>query len=126
MPTLTFADYFCTQNNIPRDQYERTVFKLSLYRRAVPFTGLLLMMNRNHFTADHDFIKAVAHLAGIRNFAIEAERFHEHPYNRGVLRWKLRMRISTTRLRSLVKATFLATGVGPDGAPENRGSRPSV
>jgi hypothetical protein len=83
------------------------------------------MMNRNHFTADHDFIKAVAHLTHIRNFAIEAERFHDHPYNRGILRWKFRMRISTTRLRGLVKSTFLNAGVAADGSSDNGGSRPS-
>lgn len=126
MLPLTFADYFCAQHKIPLEQYESAVFKLLLYRRAVPFTGFLVILNRDHFTADHDLIKAVAHLTRIRNFAVEVERFHDHPYNRGMLRWRFRMRISTTRLRGLVKATFLQAGVAPDGIPDIGGSRPSI
>ncbi|MFA6287730.1 MAG: hypothetical protein WC661_10135 [Opitutaceae bacterium] len=125
MPPRTFADYFCAQHQIPLDQYESEVFKRVLYRRARFLVWLLTILNRNHFTADHDLIKAVAHLTRLRAFAVEAERFRDHPYNRGILRWTLCMRISTTRLRTLIKMTFLAAGVLPETAPDG-GSRPAV
>jgi len=121
----TFADHFCAQHQIPLEQYESEVFKRVLYRRARPFVWLFVLMDRNHFTADHDLIKAVAHLTRLRAFAVEAERFRDHPYNRGMLRWQLCMRISTARLRALIKKTFLAAGVPPETAPDG-GGRPAV
>ncbi len=124
-PPTTFADYFCAQHQIPLEQYESEVFKRVLYRRVRPFVWFFVMVNRNHFTADHDLIKAVAHLTRLRAFAVEAERFRDHPYNRGILRWRFCMRISTTRLRTLIKTTFLEAGVLPEVIPDG-GSRPAV
>jgi hypothetical protein len=51
-------------------------------------------------------IYGVEHLRKMRDFKTEAERFNEHPGNRGCLRRQLRIRISTNRLKRLIRTTL--------------------
>ena len=126
MATPTFAEAFCSQRGIPLEKYGDAVFWRTLYKRAIPFIWLLPLLHIDHFTADLDLIKSVGQLRQLRGFAFEAERFREHPCNRGSLRWRFCLRISTSRLRTLMKTTFEKAGVAPEELIATGGSRPSV
>lgn len=111
MSSLTFGECFCQKNNIPPEQFARAVMCRVLYRRTLAVRWLLPLLSRNYFSADFDLIYGVERLRRLRDFAAEAERFNEHPANRGWLRRTLRLRVSTTRLRSLIRET-LPRGAG--------------
>lgn len=104
--TPTFAESFCAQKQIAPEQFAREVFGRSLYRRALWLKWLLPLLKKNYFTADFDLIYGVERLRRLRDFATEAERFNEHPANRGWLRRTLCLRVSTKRLRALIRDTL--------------------
>lgn len=106
MSDPTFAECFCAKNNLTREQYAREVFNRVIYRRVLWVKWLLPMLNRNHFAADFDLIYGVERLRRLREFSAEAERFNEHPANRGWLRRGMMMRVSTSRLRTLIRETL--------------------
>ncbi len=108
MNNPTFAEIFCAQHGIPPEQFACTVFERTLYRRALPFVWLVRFLKPNHFAADFDLIYGVEHLRRLRDFIPEAERFNEHPGNRGWLRRRASLRISTNRLKQLIRATLPA------------------
>ena len=112
MNTPTFAEIFCALHGIPREQFAREIFKRALYRRAAPLVGLLRFLKPNYFAADFDLIYAVEHLRRLRDFNAEAERFNEHPANRGWLRRRACIRMSTNRLKQLIKATLPSSSAG--------------
>jgi len=106
MSNPTFADSFCAQHGVPREQYARAIFKRALYRRARLVAWLLPIFKREYFAADFDLIYQVEHIRRLRDFNTEAERFHEHSSNRGWLRRRFLIRVSTSRLKNLIKATL--------------------
>lgn len=67
---------------------------------------LLSLWSRSYFASDYDLIYGVERLSRLRDFQEEAERFYAHPANRGTLRRRLGMRVSTGRLRSLIRETL--------------------
>jgi hypothetical protein len=123
MSNLTFAECFCAKNNIPPEHYAREVFNRVLYRRTHVFKWLLPLVNQNYFAADFDLIYGVEGLKRMRDFATEAERFNEHPANRGWLRRTFCLRVSSGRLKVLIRETLPAkTGNTNPGLPEDRGT----
>jgi len=106
MSSPKFADCFCAKNNIPREDYARAVFNRALYRRTHLVKWLLPLLHTNYFTADYDMIYAVESLSRRRDFTMEAHRFNEHPANRGWLRRTLCLRISTARLKDIIRETL--------------------
>lgn len=60
------------------------------------------------FAADFDLIRAVGRVRRLKDFDTEAHAFAHHPANRGILRKKGRIRVSTKRLRSLMRETMAA------------------
>ncbi len=105
-PTPTFAESFCAQHGIQREQFVRIVFKQVLYPRTLLLTGFLQFLKCDYFAPDFDLIYGVEHLRRMREFKIEASRFNEHPANRGWLRRRLRLRVSTHLLQALIKETL--------------------
>lgn len=126
MSNPTFSECFCARYNIPPEQFAREVFRMCIYRRTRLFKWLLPLINQNHFAADFDLIYGVERLTRMRDFVTEAERFNEHPANRGFLRRKLCLRVSTTRLKALIKETLprKAAGASADLSVEKGSSTP--
>lgn len=106
MSNPTFAECYCLKHNIPPEEFARTIFNRALYRRALIIKWLLPLLHRGYFAADFDLIYGVERLRRMRDFATEAERFNEHPANRGFLRRTLCLRVSTNRLRALIRETL--------------------
>jgi hypothetical protein len=65
-------------------------------------------MNPNYFAADFDLIYGVENLRRLRDFKTEVARFNEHPANRGLLRRTFCFRVSTCRLKELIRETLPA------------------
>lgn len=63
-------------------------------------------MNKNHFAADLDLVRAAGRLRRLRDLADEIADFNHHPANVGFWRTQLKLRLSTTRLRALMRATL--------------------
>jgi hypothetical protein len=106
MSNPTFAESFCAKNNIPPEEFARAVFNRVLYRRTHFVKWLLPLINHNYFAADFDLIYSVESLTRRRDFDIEVARFHEHPGNHGWLRRTFCLRVSTARLKKLVRQTM--------------------
>lgn len=106
MSSPTFEESFCQQHGIGRERFVRVVLKQTLYRRARAVGWFFAIFNGDYYAADYELISAVGQLRRLRDFNNEAERFNYHPANRGWLRRKLCIRVSTNRLRQLVKATL--------------------
>ncbi len=106
MRNLTFAECFCAKNNIPPEKFAHVVFNRVLYRRTHLFKWLLPVFQPNYFSADFDLILGVQHLRRMRDFVAEAERFNAHPANHGWLRRAFCLRVSTSRLKALIRETL--------------------
>lgn len=133
MRTPTFAESFCAQHRIAPEQFVQAVFKAALYRRARVFAPILHFFSHDYFAADFDLIYGVEHLRRVRDFTAEAERFNEHPGNRGWLRRRLCLRVSTKRLKALIRETLAhsavrsgATASPFEPTPSNEESRMSL
>ena len=109
MSNLTFAECYCLKHNLPPEQFARTIFNRSLYRRTHLVKWLLPLLHQGYFAADFDLIYGVERLRRVRDFSTEAERFNEHPANGGFLRRTLCLRVSTNRLRALIRETLPRT-----------------
>jgi len=120
MSDPTFAECFCARNNVPREKFVRAVFKRTLYRRAYLLRWLLPLMHPNYFAADFDLIYGVENLRRVRDFVLEAERFNAHPANHGWLRRTFCLRVSTSRLKALIRETM------PRKSSSTRGSAPPM
>jgi hypothetical protein len=106
MSNPTFAECFCAKNNIPREEFARMVFNRALYPRTHLVKWLLPLFGRQYFAADFDLIYSVASLTRLRDFDIEVDRFNEHPGNHGWLRRTICLRVSTGRLKKLMRQTI--------------------
>jgi hypothetical protein len=120
MNDKTFAEMFCAQRGLPESAYEREVLRETLYPHARVLAGFIRLISSRHFSADADFIFNVGKLRRFREFYNEAEEYSHHPENRGFWRITLSLRVSTRRMRHLVRTTLhphVAAGLGaPDDA----------
>ena len=106
MKNATFAECFCAKNNIPPEKYTRAVFNRVLYKRTHLLRWLLRLVDPNYFAADFDLILGVEQASRMSDFVLEAERFNNHPANHGWLRRTFCLRVSTNRLRALMRETL--------------------
>ena len=104
-PVITFSEKFCAQHQLAPERYEAAVLRLTLHtpaRLLQPLLGLF----PGYFSADRGFVRGVGRITRLRDFDPEALDFADDPANRGVLRQRLRLRVSTRRMRRLVHATL--------------------
>ena len=105
-----FAVLFCQKRNLARDRFVEEVLAESLYPHAHVLYVLLVWLHSDYGAADLDFIGGVGRISCLQDFWGEAEDFAHHPNNRGLLRQRLRIRVSARRLRRLLKETFRVPG----------------
>ena len=102
---MNFAEKFCAQHNLAPEKFESEVFRRALHNRARLLWPLLALIP-GYFAADREFVRGVGRISRLREFEGEAIDFNHDPANRGVMRQWLRFRVSTRRLRRLVRATL--------------------
>jgi hypothetical protein len=68
---------------------------------------LITLFKRYHFAADYDFVNSIGQLTRYRDFDLYLEGFSRHPKHYGFLRRVLRLRVSSHRLRVIVRETMV-------------------
>ena len=117
MTEKTFAELFCEKHGLDAEQYERVVMRRALYPHARIVAPLVALLWPQHFAADVDFVRSVARLRRYREFFFESEEFAHHPANRGFWRLAAHIRISSRKLRRMVRSTLhQEVGTEPDGS----------
>ena len=117
----TFAERYCAQNAIPAAEFQRHLVKRALYPHARFFVPVLLLLNSEYLTADHDFIRGVERLTKYNEFYSASVDYVHHPANRGFLRRRCKIRVSSDRLRRIVRATL---HLAPKESDDNMDTRP--
>lgn len=106
-PRREFAKLYCEHHDIDTSDYLLTLFKRSLYPHARPLKWLLQWLSPNYFRADYDFVHDVGRIRRFKDYELAVEEFIYHPANRdNPLRTLLRIRVSSGRLRRIVRATM--------------------
>ena len=116
----SFAELFCQKRNLAPDRFVEEVLAETLYPHAHILYVLFVWLRPDYGAADLDFIGGVGRLTRLQDFWLEAEDFGHHPQNFGLLRQRLRIRVSARRLRRLMKKTMDVTTpqtVWPSVAP---------
>ena len=106
MNNQTFTEFFCVKHKISHDDFVREVFNRSLYPHARLLKWLLIFYDPYYFDPDHELIASAGAIGRVRDFVNEAYQFNIHPANCGWLRRKLRLRVSTQRLRAIIRETL--------------------
>jgi hypothetical protein len=106
MTEKTFAELFCEKHGLSAEKYERVVVGRALYPHARLLAPLVAFLWPQHFAADLDFVRSVARLRRYREFFFESEEFAHHPANRGFWRLTAHIRISSRKLRRMVRTTL--------------------
>jgi len=118
MKNATFAECFCAKNNIPLEKYANAVFNRALYKRTHLVRWFLRVVDPHYFAADFDLILGVEQACRMSDLVSEAERFNNHPANHGWLRRTFCLRVSTNRLKALMRETL------PEKSRQTRSRRP--
>jgi hypothetical protein len=105
-PSRTFEELYCEQRGIPAEKFEPLIFRRALYPHARCLHRLITLLAPDYFAADHDIVRATGRLRRVRDFRVEAAEFTCHPANTGSLRRTFRVRLSTGRLRALLRQTL--------------------
>ena len=105
-PFRSFSECYCERFKVTPEQVTQEVFRRSLHPHARWLVGLLIFYDAFHFAADYELILSVGSIRRMRDFPVEAVRFNLHPVNHGFRRRKWLLRVSTKRLRSIVRETL--------------------
>ena len=106
MSGVSFIEAFCVRHRLPPERFEQAVLRRTLYAHARLLAPLCRFFDRNYLAADVDLVRAAGTLYGARDLTGEIADFTHHPANCGFMREVLRVRISTKRLRTLMRATL--------------------
>lgn len=106
MNNQTFTECFCGNQKIANEKFADEVLARSLYPHARLVKWLLIFYDPYYFASDYELILSIGELRRSRDFQIEADRFNEHPANCGWLRRKFLLRVSTRRLRGIIRETL--------------------
>jgi hypothetical protein len=119
MADPTFAEAWCAKHGTAPEAFATTVLPRALHAHARLVAPVIRFFDHNHFAADLDLVRAAGGLRRVRDLADEITDFNHHPANTGFWRQTMNVRISTHRLRHLMRATL------PHHAAKD-GSRPPV
>ncbi|MFI5356170.1 MAG: hypothetical protein ACHQ4G_02420 [Opitutales bacterium] len=124
MKAPTFAERYCTKNAIPASEFERHLLRRVLYPHARLLAPILLVLHSEYLAADHDFIRGVERLTLYHEFFSASVDYVHHPANRGFLRRQCKIRISSDRLRRIVRATLQPEAAAADDDQDPRHETP--
>ena len=109
MSQQSFAVLYCRQLDLPLAEFEQHIFRRALYQHARPLTWLLVQGRKDYFRADAEFIEDVGRLTRYEDFFAVALDYGQHYSNGWYPRRVLRLRVSTERMRRLVRDVFKST-----------------
>lgn len=103
----TFQKLFCAESRCSEREFVNRVLWRCLHGRAYLLGPLLSRLHPDHFAADRELVRAIAQCSRLADVEAEIRDFVSDHRNQSWLRGRGRMRISTRRVRSLVR-TYLA------------------
>jgi hypothetical protein len=112
MKPRTFAEIYCEREGLAPGEWPGVLFRRTLYPHARVLARIIRLVNRRHFLADHEFVEDVGHLRNLSDFTLVLGSYLEHPSNWGLLRRRLRVRVSARRMLAIVRTVFAT----PDSA----------
>lgn len=115
-PRRSFGELYVEQHALTAADFERHLLARVLYPHARLLRPFLRLLRPDHFGADLDLIRDVALIRRTRDLTNELNAYSHHPGNVGALRRFFRVRLSTTRLHRVVRATFHPDGPGGESA----------
>ncbi len=98
-----FRDRFCEQHRCAPEAFVQKVFWASLYPHAIPVAALILLVNREFFSADRALILGVAEATTLKRVRAEVRDYFWDSTNRGWLRRSANIRVSGQRLKNLAR-----------------------
>jgi hypothetical protein len=104
----TFEERFCSHYHLPPERYRSAMFRRCLYRRTLIVYPLFWLFRKGYFDADLQLISNVGLLRRREDLNAEIDAFRMHCDNMDFPRRVLRLRISTQRVRYVVKALIPA------------------
>ena len=112
----TVADRYCSLHGITTEQYLDHIRGKVLYPHARFLLPFILLWKRDYLAADDDFIRDVGRITHYSEFAHAVMEYFHHSANTGMLREKYSVRVSSERMRRLVKELLgMIPTVDPDG-----------
>ncbi len=114
MKSVRFIDLYCQQQGIDAAEFGAHIFERALYPQARPLTEVLGLVRRDYFQADRFFIDDVARLQRYEDFHAIGVEFSQHHSNGWFLRRVLHLRVSTERMRRIVREVFKGSVMEPE------------
>ncbi len=111
MSQIHFQELYCEQHSLTPEQYSRHLRSRALYPHARIFVPILTLFDSDYLAADNDFVDDVAQLKRYNDFFSASFQYIHHPVNRGFLRRRCRLRVSTERMRRIVRHTLKAQAI---------------
>jgi hypothetical protein len=99
----SFQDLFCEEHRCKEDEFSGKVFWRALYPHAWPFVPFLGGCRSDYFAADRELISGAGRATTMIQLRTEIADFVMDANNRGWLRQRARVRVSTTRLKRLAR-----------------------
>lgn len=105
----SIAERYCSHHDLAESAFARHALFRSLPLHARIVYPLLRLLP-DFFAADLEFVRNVGRAHSLRDFAIEAADFKQHPHNTRPVRRVLRLRVSSRKLRRQLAHTLAAAG----------------
>ena len=118
----TFADLFCEQHQLAPEEFTDAVFRRCLFRRAWVVAPVILLLNRDYFAEDFEFVARIGRVTTVAQLREKLKGFRLHPWHEPFLR-RLKIRVSGRRAAALVTAAWQATAPMPSvGSANSQGA----
>jgi len=99
----SFQELFCVEHGCSSEDFTEKVFWECLNRHAIPFVPFLGGFWSGYFAADRELISCAGRAVNLGQVRVEIGDFFMDPNNRGWLRKRFQIRLSTTRLKRLAR-----------------------
>ena len=99
----SFQELFCEAQRCTEGEFARKVFWRALYPHAWPLVPLLGGFRSDYFVADRELLTGAGRATTMDQLRTEIVDYVMDANNRGWLRQRVRVRVSTTRLRRLAR-----------------------
>ena len=102
----TFGELHAIRHSLPLESVEHDILRRCFYPHARALRPLVSLVVRDHFNAEHELARTIARQFRLRDAETEIEEYRGRFTGFGVLRRRLRLRLSTRRLHRLLLETF--------------------
>ena len=98
----TFAEIFCSHRALPPDRFAPVLLRETYYPHAAAVASLVRLLSPDGFVLDQELVRGVGLISRRDQLAGVLTDFRIDSRNRGLLRSRLRLRVSTRRMQRVV------------------------